>query len=170
MTSGYNTSNEDENQPKHRYYIKHQQQRRSTLTSKRLHNARFLIRERSLPNNLPNLPQLRPIITRQQKRLFGLDDTDNSSTTIFTHDAQSTIISTTTTDDYDDSHSYHVNQKRIMETIKEEKPSSLPYEQEPRFFERVSTSRDDYSDIQIPYKFSPMIENRIAFIDDSIIV
>jgi len=175
MINNDNRSIEDENPRKSRYYLKHQQQHRSTLTSKRLQNSRFILRERSLPNNLSKLPQLREATTRKQRHLYGLDDTNNSSMTIVNPDVQSTSISTST-DDYDDSHAYHVNQNRIMQTIKEEKPfidyrdSSSRYEKEPHFFEIVSTIRDDYSDIHIPYKSSPIIGNRIVYIDDSIIV
>jgi hypothetical protein len=171
MINNDNISIEDENQIKPRYYLKHQQQRRSTLTSKRLQNSRFLVRERSLPNNLSKLPQLRQVTTRKQRHLYGLDDSSNSSMTIVNPDVQSTIISTST-DDYEDSHAYHVNQNHIMQTIKEEKPFFVHqnYEQEPYFFELVSTTRDDYSDIQIPYRSSPIIANRIVYIDDSIIV
>ncbi len=177
-TSEYSTSTEDENQRKHRYYLKNQQRHRSTLKAKRSHDPRFLMRERALPSNLHSLPQLRQITTRQQRHLFGLNDTDNSSMTIGNPDLQSTTISTTT-EDYDDSHAYNVKQNQILQTIKEEKSfftqqyfpdSFLHYEEEPYFFEIVSTSRDDSSEIQIPYISSPIISDRMTYINDSIIV
>jgi hypothetical protein len=178
ITSDYNTSTEDESQRKPRFYHKNQQRRRSTLALKRSHNPRFLMRERSLSHHLHQLPQLRQLTTQQQRHLFGPDDTNNSSTTMMNQDLQSTTISTTT-DDYDDSHAYNVNQHQIMQTIKEEKPFivqqhsphlSFQYEKKPYFFELVSTSRDDYTDIQTLYKSSPMIDKQMTYINDSTIV
>lgn len=138
------------------------------------------MRERSLSNNPQRLPQLRQVITSQQRHLFGIDDSNNSSTTIINEDLQSTNISTTT-DDYDDSHAYHVNQKQVMQTLKEEKtsvvvqqnlpqPSEFHYEQEQYLFEIVSTSRGDDSDLQMSYQSTPVINNGPAYINDSIIV
>ncbi len=177
-TSGYTTSTEDESQKRHRYYVKNQQRYRTTSKSKRSHRPRFLMRERSLPNNLHTLPQLRQITTQQQRRLFEMNDTNNSSTTIVNPDLQSTTVSTTT-DEYDDSHAYNVTQNQILQTIKEGKSfftqpyfpdASIDHEQEPYFFEIVSTSRDDSSELHIPYISSPIIGNRLTYINDSIIV
>lgn len=169
-----NTSTDDDNQKKSRYYLKHQQQNHSNLASKRISNSRFLMRERTLPNNLSNLPQLRQLTNRQEKYLFDLDDTNNSSTTVINQDVE-TATTTTTTDDYDDSHAYRVHQNQILQTIKEENPF-INYHHyhdddgEPFFVEVVSTSRDDYSDIQISNKSFPTLTNRMTYIDDSIIV
>jgi hypothetical protein len=126
------------------------------------------MRERSLPNNLQILPQLRQMITQQQRT----NDSNDSSTTIMNDDLQSTNISTTT-DDYDDSHAYHVNQQQVIQTMKEHKTpysSEFHYEQEPYLFEIVSTSRGDDSDLQMPYKSVPIRNNGPAYMNDSIIV
>jgi hypothetical protein len=172
-TSGYNTSTEGETRRKQ------QRRQQSTLALKKSYTSRFLMRERTLSNNLHTLPQLRQMITEQQRRLFGLNDTNNSSSTIINDDLQSTNISTTT-DDYEDSHAYHVNQKQIIQTMKERKTSiiqeNLPhstvfhYEQEPYLFEIVSTSPGDDSDLRSPYQSIPVINNGPAYINDSIIV
>jgi hypothetical protein len=128
------------------------------------------MRERSLPNNLHKLPQLRRITTRQQKHLFGLDDSNNSSTNMINQDLQTINLNlSTTTDEYSDSHVYHVNQKPSI--VHQHFPhSSLHYKKEPYYFEIVSTTPDDYNDIPIADKSSPIIDNRIAYMNDSIIV
>jgi hypothetical protein len=177
-TSGYDTSTggEDRNQKnslknRRRRYYHQRQRRRSTITLKRSNGPRFLMRERSLPNNLLKLPQL-----RQQRHLF--DIRDNSSTTSNTNqDPISTDLSLTT-DNYDDGHAYHVNQSRIMNTIDEEKPSIIhpSFSHQPYFFEMVSTYRGDdsdipnYDDIPIPLKSSAIMGDGIAYVNDSIIV
>lgn len=166
--SSYQTSTDEQSQRPHRY------QRRYRSNVK--HHPRFLMRERSLPNNLQTLPQLRQMTNQQQRRLFGLDDINNSTTTITNADLQSTTISTTTTtEEYDDSHAYNVKQNQMLQTIREERPFTtdryFPLEHQPHhLFEIVSTSRDDSSDIHIPYRSSPIPTNRITYINDSIIV
>ena len=171
ITSGYNTSTENQSQKKNRYYFKQQRKYQRTLNLKKAYTPRFLMRERSLPNNLQILPQLRQMITQQQRT----NSSNNSSTTIINDDLQSTNISTTT-DDYDDSHAYHVNQQQVIRTMKEDKTSIVPYcsefhyEQEPYLFEIVSTSRGDDSDLQMTHKSVPIRNNGLAYINDSIIV
>ncbi|CAF2585172.1 unnamed protein product [Rotaria sp. Silwood2] len=180
-TSGYDTSTygEDRNYKKshryrrRRYYHNQRQRRRSTQALKRSNGPRFLMRERSLPNTLLKLPQL-----RQQNHLFDIRDHNNSGTTSNTNQDHISTNLSTTTDDYDDSHAYHVNSSRIMNTIEEEKPSiinkSLP--RQPYLFEMVSTYCGDdsdmpnYEDIPIPLKSSSMTGNGIAYVNDSIIV
>ncbi|CAF0750634.1 unnamed protein product [Rotaria sordida] len=182
-TSGYDTSTciEDRNYKKsHRYrrrrYVYHnqRQRRRSTLALKRSNGPRFLMRERSLPNTLAKLPQL-----RQQNHLFDIKDPNNSSTTSNTNQDHISTNLSTTTDDYDDSHAYHVNSSRIMNTIEEEQPSIIhkSSSRQPYVFEMVSTYCGDdsdmpnYEDIPIPLKSSSsMIGNGIAYVNDSIIV
>ena len=169
--SSHHTSTDNHSQRPHRYQRRH----RSTTA----HQPRFLMRERSLPNNLQTLPQLRQMTNQHQRRLFGHDDTNNSTITITNADLQSTTISTTT-EEYDESHAYNVKQNQMLQTINEERPftieryfPSMPYpsEHEPHhLFEMVSTSRDDSSDIRIPYRSSPIPTNRITYMNDSIIV
>jgi hypothetical protein len=159
ITNDYETSTEHANQRKHR----------AALPLKRSQAPRFLMRERYLPTNLPKLPQLRHATMQQQRYLYGMNDSNSTSQSL-----PSTKIFTTK-NDYDDSHSYHMNQNQILQTIKEERPSvhspyPLHYEDEPYGFEIISTSLDDESDIQIPSKSSPIINNRTAFMNDSIIV
>jgi hypothetical protein len=161
-TSGYDTSTGNEDKT---------QRRRSTLALKRSNGARFLMREKSLPSTLVKLPQLR----RQQKHhLFGIRDNNSSSTTI--SNTNQDLLSTnfpTTTDDYDENHSYHVNQSYMMDTIEEEKPVII---HQPYFFEKVSTNRGDdsdmpnYEELPIPLNFPSNIGDGIAYINDSIIV
>ncbi|CAF1291181.1 unnamed protein product [Rotaria sordida] len=181
----YDKSIENENQRKYHEYLK-QQRRRSTLKLKQSYNSRFIMRERSLPNNLHQLPQLRQINIQQQqqqqqKNLFQKNNNNNNNNirTIINQDLQSNI-----TDDYDSSHAYHVNQNHIMQTINEEKPSMIPqnfphssvspfrlhYDQEPYLYEKVSTSHGDDSDIEIPYQSFPILRNGIIYTNDSIIV
>ncbi|UJR33265.1 hypothetical protein I4U23_020720 [Adineta vaga] len=179
-TSGYDTSTGGEdrhfqNPIRYRrrrgYYYHQRQRRRSTRTLKRSYGPRFLMRERSLPCNLLKLPQL-----RQDQSFLGVR-TSHSSSTNTNQDFISTNVSTTT-DDYDESHAYHVQHSRTMNTIEEEKPIVIPksYSQQPYFFEMVSTNRGDdsdmpnYEDIQIPYKACPIRGDGIAYINDSIIV
>jgi len=176
-TSGYDTStgNEDKTHKnslryrRRRRYYHHQQRqrRRSTLALKRSNGARFLMREKSLPSTLVKLPQLR----RQQKHhLFDIRDNNSSSTT---SNNNQDLISTLTTDDYDESHAYHVNQSRMMDTIEEEKPLNM---HQPYFFEMVSTYRGDdsdmpnYEDLPRPLKSPSNIGDGIAYVNDSIIV
>jgi hypothetical protein len=177
-TSGYDTSTGGEernykNSLRHRRrrsYQHQRQRRRSTLALKRSNGPRFLMRERSLPNTLLNLPQLRQ---QQQNHFFDLRDNHSSSTTSNNNqDLISTNLSLTT-DDYDDSHAYHVNRSSIMDTIEEEKP---PIIQPPYFFEMVSTHRGDdsdmpnYEDSPTPFKSSPNRGDGIAYVNESIIV
>ncbi|CAF0742530.1 unnamed protein product [Rotaria sp. Silwood1] len=180
-TSGYDTSTcgEDRNYKKsHRYRRRRfnhnqRQRRRSTQTLKRSNGPRFLMRERSLPNTLVKLPQL-----RQPNHLFDIRDHNNSSTTSNTNQDHISTNLSTTTDDYDDSHAYHVNSSRIMNTIEEEQPSiihkSLP--RQSYLFEMVSTYCGDdsdmpnYEDIPIPLKSSSITGDGIAYVNDSIIV
>ena len=178
-TSGYNTATVDESQRKYRSHLRNQKRRRSVSTLKQSHYPRFLMRERSLPNNLGTLPQLRQATTTTTQLQRHFDDTNDSNTTVVNQDLQSTTI-TTTTDEYDDSHAYNVKQNQILQTINEDKPYmdeehfpphlAFTYEQEPYCFEIVSTSRDDSSDMQLPYISSPIIGNRMTYINDSIIV
>jgi len=172
-TSGYDTSTggEDRNHKnpvryrrRRRYYHRQRQRRRSTLALKRSYGPRFLMRERSLPNNVIKLPQLR------QRHLFEIRDNNSSSTT---SNNNQDLISTLTTDDYDESHAYHVNQSRMMDTIEEEKPLNM---HQPYFFEMVSTYRGDdsdmpnYEDLPRPLKSPSNIGDGIAYVNDSIIV
>jgi hypothetical protein len=176
-TSGYDTSTggEDRNYKnsirnrRRRYYNQQRQRRRSTLALKRSHGPRFLMRERSLPNTILKLPQL-----RQQRDLFDIKNNNNTSTT--TTNTNQDLISTNfsiTTDDYDESHAYRVNQSRITNPIAKEKPS-LP--QQPYFFEMVSTYRGDDSDmpnyevLPKPIRSLPIKGDGIAYINDSILV
>ena len=141
------------------------------------------MRERFLPTHLPNLPEL-----RQQHHLISLKDPSTTSST--NQDGLSTNLSTTT-DDYDDSHAYHVNQNKPLKTIAEEAdegergkasaavPRSFPLRlaQQPLLFEKVSTSRGDdsdmtnYDDLPLPTRASSShIAHGIAYINESIIV
>ncbi|CAF0898822.1 unnamed protein product [Adineta steineri] len=179
-TSGYDTSTggDDRNYQntiryrRRRYHYNQRQRRRSTKTLKRSHGPRFLMRERSLPANLLKLPQL-----RQDRHLFGLDNHINSTHSNTNQDLISTNLSTTT-DDYDESHAYHIQHSRTMNTIEEENPIMIhkSFSQQPYFFEMVSTNRGDdsdmpnYEDLRIPYKSSPMMGDGIAYVNDSIIV
>ena len=178
-TSGYDTSTcgedkTDHHSFKHRRrrlpYYQRQRRRSTTLAFKRSTAPRFLMRERSLPNHLLRLPQL-----RHQRRSMTLRDQRNSSrTTTINSDLISTSLSTTT-DDYEDSHAYRVNR---MKTIEEEKISMInsPHIRPNYFFEKVSTSRGDesdmviYDDIPMPLKTSPKLADGIVYINDSIIV
>jgi hypothetical protein len=173
-TSGYDTSTggEDRNHKnslryrhrrRRRYYHHQRQRRRSTLALKRSNGSRFLMRERSLPNNIIKLPQL-----RQRHHLFDIQD--NSSSSTISNNNQDLI---STTDDYDDSHAYHVNRSYIMDTIDEEKPLNI---HQPYFFEMVSTHRGDdsdmpnYEDLPRRLKSPSNIGDGIAYVNDSIIV
>ncbi len=179
-TSGYDTSTggEEKNNNhktslryrRRRSYRHQRQRRRSTLGLKRSNGPRFLMRERSLPNTLNKLPQLR----QQQNHLFDLQDNHSSSTTTSNNNQDLISTNLSLTDDYDDSHAYHINPSCIMDTIEEEK-SSIPHQ--PFFFEMVSTHRGDesdmpnYEDLRKSGKTSS--SNRgdgIAYINDSIIV
>ncbi|CAF4653954.1 unnamed protein product, partial [Rotaria magnacalcarata] len=156
-----------------RYYYNQRQRRRSTMGLKRPNGPRFLMRERSLPSALIKLPQL-----RQHSHLFDIRDPNSSSTTSNTNQDHISTNFSITTDDYDDSHAYHVNSTRIMNTIEEEKPSmihqSLP--RQPYLFEMVSTYCGDDSDMPNyehmprPLKSSFMTGDGIAYVNDSIIV
>jgi len=175
-TSGYDTSTggDDRNYKnslrhrRRRYYHHQRQRRRSTLALKRSNGPRFLMRERSLPNTFPKLPQL-----RQQDHLFNIRDNTSSSTTSNNNQELISTNLSLTTDDYDESHAYHVNQSCIMDTIEEEKPSII---HQPYFFEMVSVHRGDdsdmpnYEDLPIRTKSSSNIINGIAYVNDSIIV
>lgn len=182
-TSGYDTSTGGEDKPpyhsfKHRrrrlpYY--HRQRRRSTMGVKRSVATRFLMRERSLPAQLLRLPQL-----RHHRRLMSIRDhrSLSTATTMSNSDFISTSLSSTT-DDYEDSYAYRIHR---MKTIDEEQPSLIksPYLSPcPRpsfFFEKVSTSRGDesdmpiYDDIPMALRTSPKLADGIAFVNDSIIV
>ncbi|CAF2643832.1 unnamed protein product [Rotaria sp. Silwood2] len=182
----YNKSIENENQRKHHKYLK-QQQCSSTLTLKQSFNSRFIMRERSLPNNLHQLPQLRQTSIQQQKNLFQEDNMNSNTATIMNQDLQSNKISNTS-DDYDNSHAYHVNQNQIIQTINEEKPSIIPqyfphsfvspfrhhYDQVPYCFEKVSTSHDDDddddNDNEMAYEDFPTLGKGVIYINDSIVV
>jgi hypothetical protein len=177
-TSGYDTSTGGEEKRRktslryrrRRPYNHQRQRRRSTLALKRSNGPRFLMRERSLPNNLIKLPQLR----EQQNHLFDLRDNHSSSTISNNNqDLISTNLSLTT-DDYDDSHAYHINPSCLMDTIEEEKPS---ISHQPYFFEMVSTHRGDesdmptYDDLCLTRKTSSTnLGDGIAYVNDSIIV
>lgn len=105
---------------------------------------------------------------------------NDSSLTTNHHDLLSTNISTTT-DDYDDSHAYHVNH---YQSIEEEKLSNLqnarPYAtvssyarrqlEQPHFFEVVSNYHGDDSDQSVLPRPSARRGHGVAYIDDSIIV
>ncbi|CAF1066255.1 unnamed protein product [Rotaria sp. Silwood1] len=185
ITTTYNKSIENENQRIYYEYLKQQKQRRSILKLKQSSNPRFIMRERSLPNNLHRLPQLRQTssIKQQQRNLFQHNNINSSTATIINQDLQSNHVSNIT-DDYDNSHAYHVNQNQIMQTINEEKPSNIPqyfshtfvspfrlhYNQEPCCFEKVSTSHGDDSDIELPYQSFPTLGKGITYINDSILV
>jgi len=129
-------------------------------------NPRFVMRERSLATHLTRLPQLRPVTLQEEKDLFGLDDSTNSSTINRNQELLSTT--TTITDDYDDSHAYNVNKQQILQSIQEERPfftdpffpsMSVRCDQDPFCFEIVSTVRDDSTE-----------NNHFAYINESIIV
>ena len=136
------------------------------------------MRERSLPNSLGRLPQL-----RQTSIPLEMRDMNDSSVTTNNHDVLSTNISTTT-DDYDDSHAYRVNHYQTMQSIKEEQLSTLenihqyatvssyPRRQpeEPYFFEVVSNYRGDDSDLSVLPRPSAMRGRDVAYVDESIIV
>ncbi|CAF4442746.1 unnamed protein product, partial [Rotaria magnacalcarata] len=80
-----------------------QQQGRFTSQLKQPYNSRFIIRERLLPTNLRQLPQLRLQSTQQQGNLFRRDNINDSTSTTNTQDFQSTNI-INTIDDYQDTH------------------------------------------------------------------
>ncbi|CAF3499563.1 unnamed protein product [Rotaria socialis] len=183
-TSGYDTSTcgEDRNykssfqnrrRRRLRYYYNQRQRRRSTMGLKRPNGPRFLMRERSLPNALSKLPQL-----RQHSHLFDMRDPNSSSTTSNTNQDHISTNFSITTDDYDDSHAYHVNSARIMNTIEEEKPSVIhqSLSRQPYLFEMVSTYCGDDSDMPNyehmprPLKSSSLTGDGIAYVNDSIIV
>ncbi|CAF1640341.1 unnamed protein product [Adineta ricciae] len=182
-TSGYDTSTGGEDRRfqnhmryRHRrgYYYNQKQRRRSSRTFKRSRGPRFLMRERSLPSNLLKLPQLR------HDHRFSTMRTSHSSSTASNPNLD--FISTnasTTTDDYDESHAYHVQHSRTMNTIEEEENPAMisrTYSQQPYLFEMVSTIRGDdsdmpnYEDIRMPYKICPIRGDGIAYVNDSIIV
>ena len=178
-TSGYDTSTGGEEKHRktslryrrrRRSYHHQKQRRRSTLALKRTNAPRFLMRERSLPNNLIKLPQLR----QQSNHFFDLRDNHSSNTLSNNHqDLISTNLSLTT-DDYDDSHAYHIHPSSIMDTIEEEEKPSIIHQ--PHFFEMVSVHRGDesdmpnYEDLPRSEKTSRHIGDGIAYINDSIIV
>ena len=182
-TSGYDTSTggEDKNlrnafkYRRRRLPYYNRQRRRSTMGAKRSTGPRFLMRERSLPNNILKLPQL-----RQQRHRFSSRNEQARSSIAST--ITNTDLTSTATDDYDDSHAYQVNRTSRMKTIEEEKPFMLhsPFQagppQQSYFFEKVSTSRGDesdmviYDDLPMPTKSSVTIGNGIAYVNDSIIV
>ena len=136
------------------------------------------MRERSLPKHLGQLPQLRQGSSPLEMRYMN-----DSSLTTNNHDLLSTNISTTT-DDYDDSHAYHVNHYQTIQSIQEEKLSHLqnvrPYAmvssyarqqpEQPHFFEVVSNYHGDDSDQSVLPRPSALRGHGVAYIDDSIIV
>ena len=171
-TSGYDTSTggEDRTRPtslryrrRRRSYHQHRQQRRrSTLAFKRTHNARFLMRERSLPHTLIKLPELRQRANRPFH--FPADQSSSSSTSNANQDFLSV-----TTDNLDENQAYHLSQSRLMDTIEEERPQV-------GFFEMVSVHRGDESDLP-QEDHLPSLEqvsryrgSGVAYINESIIV
>ena len=177
-TSGYDTSTGGEDKSyknsfryrRRRSHNRQRQRRRSTLAFKRAHGPRFLMRERSLPNTLIKLPQL-----RQQNHLFDFRGQHSSSTiSNMNQDLLSSSFSVST-DDYNENHSYHIQPNRPMDIIneEEEKPST---KQQTCFFEMVSTHRGDesdmpnYEDLPRPFQSPCNIGNGIAYINESIIV
>ena len=117
--------------------------RRPTLSDVK---ARFVMRERSPANTLSRLPQLRQQIVQIEN---GGEAQDNSLTTL-NPELLSTDLSLTT-DDYDDSHAYHVHQHQnpLMQKIDEEAPTTfhpLYQDEKQRLFELVSIYRGDDSD------------------------
>lgn len=178
-TSGYDTSTggEDRNYKnsvrnrRRRYYHHQRQRRRSTLALRRAHGPRFVMRERSLPNTFLKLPQL-----RQQNNFFDIKNTNTSTTTSNTNQDLISTNFSITTDDYDESHAYRVNQSRRINPPIEEKPLSSQQQQKPYFFEMVSTYRGDDSDmpnyeiLPKPFRSTSTKGNGIAYINDSIVV
>ena len=172
-TSGYDTSTggEERNRPnsfryrRRRRSYHRQQRRRSNLAFKRTHTGRFLMRERSLPSTLNKLPQLR----QRSNRLFNFPaDQSSSNTSNPNQDFLSTNLSLTT-DNYDDTHAYHISESRLMDTIEEERVVPIP---QPGFFEMVSIHRGDESDLAQyeDLSTSHFRGNGIAYINESIIV
>lgn len=181
-TSGYDTSTcgEDKNyktslrnRRRRRFNYNQRQRRRSTMGLKRSNGPRFLMRERSLPNTLTRLPQL-----RRQIELLNMKDSNTSTTTSNANQDHISTNLSITTDDYDDSHAYRVNSTRAMNTIEEEKPVVVQrsFSRQPYLFEMVSTYCGDDSDMinyeDIPRQLkSPTISgDGVAYVNDSIIV
>ncbi|CAF1608717.1 unnamed protein product [Rotaria magnacalcarata] len=182
-TINFDRSTRNETQRKKHHEYLGQQQGRFTSQLKQPYNSRFIIRERLLPTNLRQLPQRRLQSTQKQGNLFRRDNINDSTSTTNTQDFQSTNI-INTIDDYQDTHAYHVNQNQIMQTIEEEKPSMIPqciprsvlpslhlrYYRTPYYFEKVSTSNADDSDIEVAFKTFPFMGKRIIYTNDTIIV
>ena len=147
-TSGYHTSIGDEQGRRQRLAngLPHRSWRRPTLSDVKSSNkSRFVMRERSLPNTLSRLPQLRQQIVQ----------TENSLTTV-NPELLSTDLSLTT-DDYDDSHAYHVHQKDEEAPTpfhphfhRPRSPHLLYQDQKQHLFEVVSIYRGDDSDMPVP--------------------
>ncbi|CAM2712905.1 unnamed protein product [Rotaria socialis] len=171
-TINFDRSTRNETQRKRHHEYLAQQQGRFTSKLRQPYNSRFIIRERLLPNNLRQLPQLRQQSTQQQGNLFRRDNINEGTSTI------------DTIDDYQDTNVHRVDQNQIMQTIEEEKPSMVPqciprsvlpslhlhYNRTPYYFEKVSTSNADDSDIEVPFKTFPFMSKIIIYTNDTIIV
>lgn len=177
-------SSDNEHNKKHlNYFQQSQQQGRSFLKPKQPYSARFVMRERSLPNNLNRLPELRYKNLEQLGNLFQLNDTNSSTYTTNTQYLQSSDARHPIHDD-EDSHVYHVQRNQMMQMINEKKPATtLQHPPQPvssplhcycnrnlYYFEKVSTSNADDSDIEVLYTNFPDMNNGSIYMNNTIIV
>lgn len=184
-TSGYDTSTGADDKSSRRWSkyrrrrmpTNQRQKRRPGLSVKRQGGPRFMMRERSLPNNLLNLPQL-----RQNRQVFNRkynSHASNDSTTLAT---DSDLTSESFSSNKFNKKIRHFVSNNRLKPIEEEKPCVItspyltPIERPSYFFEKVSTSRGDESDLGIyddmPHKWTNSAGNRdgIVYVDRSIIV
>ncbi|UJR13929.1 hypothetical protein I4U23_000934 [Adineta vaga] len=124
-----------------------QQHYQSNLAYKRSYGPRFLMRERNLSRNLRRLPQLRQATMQQQKNLYGLDDSDNSSTT---------------------NHSSTLYSDRILMTYNRNILQNI--EEEPYVYEITSMSLSNESDHSNFYDYPSIKANQTVYMNDSILV
>ncbi|CAF1221329.1 unnamed protein product [Adineta ricciae] len=118
-------------------------------THQRSHAPRFLMRERSLAKNTRHLPQLRQATMEQQKNLFGLDDSDDSSRSVTTNPSSIYHLNPT----------FITQEHHILHNIEEEEPSSIH-----------SQSLTDDNQLHIPYNYSFIRSNQSVYINNSFFV
>ena len=172
----YYRSARSTNSRKYDQYLK-QKRLQSLSTLKQSYGSRFLMRERSLPNNLHKLPQLRQTTTQSRNDLRINNFNSSDATMTMNQGLQLMNV----TDNYHNNHIYHVNQKQIIKNIDEEKlftvqqnnplySYSRHYNQQPYLFQKVSISPGDDIDIEIPYTTFASLGNRDGYMNDSILV